>query len=136
MRCGDFLLADLGILVGMEEMLTSASVCSHCSGIQLPQIPSVLLLSRHCPQQDTVVGMQYRERDASSVVLALLLPVMDQETLWYLLLLYTVKPGCLKTMDVVLKSCFGEIPCFKLVKAYCILLDGFLKCGLEQKFKP
>lgn len=68
-------------------------------------------------------------------VLALLLPVMKHDTLGYLLLFHTPQMWCLKTIDVVLKSRLGEIPCLTLVKTYCILLDGFRKCVLEQKFK-
>lgn len=67
--------------------------------------------------------------------LSLLLPVTNNETLGYLLLFCTPRGGCLETTDVVVKSCLGEIPRFALVKAYCILLDDFLKCGLQQQFK-
>ena len=47
-------------------------------------------------------------------VLALLLPVMKHDNLGYLLLFYTPQMGCLKTIDVVLKFCLGEIPGFTL----------------------
>lgn len=40
-----FLSAELGVMVGTQEMLTSASACSYRGGIQVPQVPSVLPVS-------------------------------------------------------------------------------------------
>lgn len=57
-----FLLADLGVLVGRQEMLASVSACSLHGGIQLPQIPSAMSLFCHCPHQGVFVRMQCRER--------------------------------------------------------------------------
>lgn len=59
---GLFLLAELGVLVGRQEMLASVSACSLHGGIQLPQIPSAMSLSCHCPHQGAFVRMQCRER--------------------------------------------------------------------------
>jgi len=82
-----------------------------------------------------LLGCGVGKRGTSPWMLALLLPVKNHETLGYLLLSYTPQTGCLKTIGVVLKSCLGEIPCFTPAKAHCILLDEFLKCGLQQKFR-
>lgn len=111
-------------------MLASVSACSLHGGIQLPQIPSAISLSSSgfvC--QDAGQGKGHPRGMLTS-----LLPVKKRNSLGYLLLFYMSQMGCLKTIDVVLKSCFGKIPCFAPLKAYCSLLDGFLKCGLEQKF--
>lgn len=128
-------MAGLGVLVGTWGMLTSASACSHHAGIQLPQITSATCRylatarSRMC-----LLGCGAGKEGQTWWVFALLLLVTKHDTLEYLFLSCTPEMGYLQTTDVVPKSCLREIPCLTLVKAYCVLLDGFLKCDVEQKF--
>lgn len=118
-------MAGLGVLVGMWEMLTVTSVCNHHAGIQLPQITSATC--KHLAAAVSrmwLLGCGAGKEGHPRWVLALLLSVTKHDTLGYLFLSCIPEMGYLKTTDVVLKSCLGEISRLTLVKAYFILLAG------------
>lgn len=127
-------MAERGVLVGRQEMLASVSACSlQWNSVALNSVCNVTVVSLSssgCICQDAVQGKGHPRGMHTS-----LLPVKKHNPLGYLFLFYTSQMGCLKTIGVVLKSCLGKISCFTPLKASCNLLDGFLKCGLEQKFK-
>lgn len=77
---------------------------------------------------------RWETREVGWQVSILLSPLIRRETLYCYSFSNTPQMWCLEMVDVAFESCFGEIS-FAPMKPCCILLDDFLKCGLEQKFK-